>query len=260
MTNSPSVLRTILVDDEPLARTHVRGLLAEHPELEVVGEAGNGRDAVALIAREQPDLVFLDIQMPELDGFGVVQAIGAEHMPVTIFVSAYDEYALKAFEAHALDYLMKPVDRERFRHAVERAIRAIRRDAGADARAPLAKLIDQLRQDRRPVDRLAIKQDGRVIFLRIPDIDWVETDGDHVRIHIGPHVYVHRMTLTRLEEKLSESQFLRIHRSTLVNVDRIREMQPWFQGDYVLIMHDGTRLTTGRSYRERLKGLLERWK
>ena len=253
---SDATLRAILVDDEPLARTHLRGLLAEHEGIEVVGEAGNGHDAIALIARERPDLVFLDIQMPELDGFGVVQAIGAEHMPVTVFVSAYDEYALKAFEAHALDYLMKPVDRERFGHSVARAVSRVRQDAGMAAREPLARLVSQLARERRPVDRLAIKQDGRVLFLRIPDIDWVETDGDHVRIHIGPHVYVHRMTLTRLEERLPAPMFLRIHRSTLINVERIREMQPWFQGDYVLILQDGTKLTTGRTYRENVRRFL----
>lgn len=251
-------VRTIIVDDEPLARGHLRTLLAEHPAIEVAGEATNGQEAIALIAREQPDLVLIDIQMPELDGFGVVQSIGADRMPVTIFVSAFDEYALRAFEAHALDYVMKPVDRERFYRALERAISAVSMGSRTDARGAFARLVTQLEADRPVTDRLAIKQDGRVIFLRTADIDWIETDGDHVRIHIGPHVYVHRATLTRMEERMPAGRFLRIHRSTLVNVERIRELQPWFQGDYVLILQDGTRLTSGRTYREPIRQFLGR--
>ena len=257
---SAAPVRAIIVDDEPPARGHLRALLAERPGIEVVGEAGNGRDAIALIAREHPDLVLLDIQMPETDGFGVVEAIGADRMPVTIFVSAYDEYALRAFEAHALDYVMKPVDRERFQRAVDRAV-AVITNAGAGlsgARATLARLLRQVAAERPAADRLAIKENGRVIFVRVADIDWIETDGDHVRIHAGPHVYVHRATLTRMEERMPSGRFLRIHRSTLVNVDRIREMQPWFQGDYVLILNDGTKLTTGRTYREAVRNFLVR--
>jgi len=255
---SDARVRTIIVDDEPIARRHLRALLGDHSAVEIAGEASNGQEAIALIAREQPDLVLLDIQMPELDGFGVIQAIGADRMPVTIFVSAFDEYALRAFEAHALDYLMKPVDRERFHRSLERAISAINMGARTDARGALARLVTQLDADRPVTDRLAIKQDGRVIFLRTSDIDWIETDGDHVRIHIGQHVYVHRATLTRMEERMPAGRFLRIHRSTLVNVERIRELQPWFQGDYVLILQDGTRLTSGRTYREPIRQFLGR--
>jgi two-component system LytT family response regulator len=250
-------IRALLVDDEPLARTHLRNLLGADAEIAVVGEAGNGRDAVTAIRETSPDLVFLDVQMPELDGFDVVRAVGAERMPAVIFVTAYDEYALKAFEAHALDYLMKPVNRARFRDAVERAKHTVRGARAPDLGAPLARLLETISAERRYLDRLAIRSDGRIIFLRTDQIDWIEADDDHVRLHVGPKRYVHRDTLTRLEQRLAPTTFLRIHRSVIVNVERIRELQPWFQGDYVLILHDGTKLTSGRSYREKVRALVE---
>jgi two-component system LytT family response regulator len=250
-------IRALLVDDEPLARAHLRNLLSADPEITIVGEAGNGRDAVTAIRDESPDLVFLDVQMPELDGFDVVRAVGADRMPAVVFVTAYDEYALKAFEAHALDYLMKPVNRARFRDAVEHAKGALRGARATGGNAPLERLIEAITAERRFLDRLAIRTDGRIIFLRTDQIDWIEADDDHVKLHVGPKRYVHRDTLTRLEQRLSPGMFLRIHRSIIVNVERIREMQPWFQGDYVLILHDGTKLTSGRSYRDRVRALVE---
>jgi two-component system LytT family response regulator len=254
------VIRTLIVDDEPLARTHLRSLLEPDDEIEVVGECGSGAEAVDAIRRDDPDLVLLDIQIPELDGFEVIREIGPEAMPFVLFVTAYDEHALRAFEAQALDYLMKPVNRERFRGAVSRAKELIRGMRGGAMREPLARLLDSLQPRAAPLDRLALRLDGRILFLRIEQIDWIEAADDYVRLHIGKQTLEHRDTLTRLEQRLPADRFLRIHRSTIVNVDRIREMQPWFQGDYVLIMHDGTRLTTGRSYRERLRALLDRWK
>lgn len=253
-------IRTLIVDDEPLARSHLRSLLSHDQEIEVVGECGSGAEAVDAIRRDDPDLVLLDIQIPELDGFEVIREIGVDEMPVVLFVTAYDEHALRAFEAQALDYLMKPVNRERFRNAVRRAKELIRGSRNGAMREPLARLLESIQPRSEPLDRLALRLDGRILFLRIEQIDWIEAADDYVRLHVGKQTLEHRDTLTRLESRLPSDRFLRIHRSTIVNVDRIREMQPWFQGDYVLIMHDGTRLTTGRSYRERLKALLERWK
>lgn len=254
-------IRTLIVDDEPLARNHLRSMLANDDEIEIVGEYGSGSEAVEAIRRDEPDLVLLDIQIPELDGFEVIREIGPDNMPFVLFVTAYDEHALRAFEAQALDYLMKPVNRERFNGAVGRAKEIIRGMRGTAMGEPLARLLDSLQTRSVPLlDRLALRLDGRILFLRIEQIDWIEAADDYVRLHVGKQVLEHRDTLTRLEQRLPSDRFLRIHRSTIVNVDRIREMQPWFQGDYVLIMNDGARLTTGRSYRERLKGMLERWK
>ena len=251
-------IRALIVDDEPLARAHLRALLADDRDVLVVGECGNGRDAVSEIERDAPDLVFLDIQMPELDGFGVVQAVGPERLPVIVFVTAYDEYALEAFEAHALDYLVKPVNRDRFHATVARIKRLLGSARGDDLRAPVGQLIERLAAERGAPQRIAIKTEGRTLLVKVDEIDWMETADDHVRFHIGGRVFLHRDTLTRLEQRLSPEKFLRIHRSTIVNVDRIRELQPWFQGDYVLILADGTRLTTGRSYREKVRALLDR--
>ena len=253
-------IRTLIVDDEPLARTHLRSLLAPDEDIEILGECGSGSEAVEAIRRDEPDLVLLDIQIPELDGFEVIRQIGPESMPFVLFVTAYDEHALRAFEAQALDYLMKPVNRERLRGAVQRAKELIRGVRGAEMAEPLTRLLETLQPRAAPLDRLALRLDGRILFLRIEQIDWIEAADDYVRLHVGKQTLEHRDTLTRLEQRLPADRFLRIHRSTIVNVDRIREMQPWFQGDYVLIMQDGTRLTTGRSYRDRLKALLERWR
>ena len=253
-------IRTLIVDDEPLARTHLRSLLAPDEDIEILGECGSGSEAVEAIRRDEPDLVLLDIQIPELDGFEVIRQIGPESMPFVLFVTAYDEHALRAFEAQVLDYLMKPVNRERLRGAVQRAKELIRGVRGAEMAEPLTRLLETLQPRAAPLDRLALRLDGRILFLRIEQIDWIEAADDYVRLHVGKQTLEHRDTLTRLEQRLPADRFLRIHRSTIVNVDRIREMQPWFQGDYVLIMQDGTRLTTGRSYRDRLKALLERWR
>jgi two-component system LytT family response regulator len=251
-------IRTIIVDDEPIARRHIRSLLGEHPEIEIIGECGNGPDAIAAIRKEHPELVLLDIQMPEIDGFGVVKEIGADRMPVVVFVSAFDEYALAAFEAHALDYIMKPVKRDRFHQTIRRAVEQIGQRGGGDLRGSLGRLLERIEAERRFPSRLAIKTEGRMLFLKASEIDWIETDGDLVKFHVGPQTYLHRTTLTRLEERLSPKLFLRIHRSIVVNVERVRELQPWFQGDYVLILADGTRLTSGRSYRERVRDFVAR--
>ena len=252
-----STLRAMIVDDEPLARRRLRSLLAGEPEVEIIGEFGNGRDAVKAIRELNPDLVFLDIQMPELDGFGVVREVGVSEMPAVVFVTAYDEYALKAFEVHAFDYLLKPVDRDRFASTLRRARSKVRGDSSHALSQRLEALLAELGGRRQEPQRLPIRKDGRIFLVRPEDIDWLEADGNHVRVHVGKESHLIRETLSNLESRLPARTFMRIHRSTLVNIARIREIQPWFQGDYVLLLTDGTRLTSGRSYRDKVRSLFE---
>jgi two-component system LytT family response regulator len=247
-------LRVLIVDDEPLARAHLRSLLESRGDTRVIGECGDGDTAVAHILAESPDLVLLDIQMPERDGFEVIRQIGTDRMPTTIFVTAFDQHALAAFEAHALDYVLKPVNRARFNRAIDRVVKS-----GASHRdpKPLAAALEVLAPTRAGADRLAVKVGERLLYLRVLDFDWVEAAGDLVRIHSGKHVYEHRTTLSQLEQRLPGDRFIRIHRSTIVNTERIREFHPWFQGDWIIVLADGTRLQTGKSYRARVKALLE---
>jgi two-component system LytT family response regulator len=252
-----TAVRALIVDDEPLARAHLKSLLRDRGDVDVVGECGDGRSAIDQIKRLTPDLVLLDIQMPELDGLEVIREVGPSQMPAVVFVTAYDEHALAAFEVHAFDYILKPVSRQRFTQAIDRVVGLIRAETPQGER-PLEALIDAMRAERSALDRIAVKADGRVLFIRVNEIDWIEADDDLVRIHAGKAIHAHRSTLTHLEERLPASKFLRVHRSTLVNVDRIREIQPWFQGDWVLILNDGTRLHSGKSYRSKVREYIER--
>ncbi len=248
------IIRAAIVDDEPLAREGLREFLADEPDVDLVGECGDGRTAVDLIARLRPDLLFLDIQMPEMDGFAVLDALG-EQLPAVIFVTAYDEHALRAFQVHALDYLLKPVERLRFRRAVERARAQIHHAEGAEVTRRIASLLRDL-GSRRSVDRLPIKAGGTVYFVRTADIDWIEAAGNYARLHAGGERHVLRETMAALERALDPRQFVRVHRSTIVNVDRIKKIQPWFKGEHVVVLHDGTKLSLSRKYRERLD---QRW-
>ena len=250
-------VRVLIVDDEPLARDGVRLHLELEPGFEVVGEAGSGEEAVSLIEQLAPDLVFMDVQMPGVDGFGVVDAVGVERMPVTIFVTAYDQFALKAFDAHALDYLLKPFDAERFRSALERAREQLRGRRIEGVEGQLAALLRELRGKREYLERIVVRSGGRILILRVDDIDWLEAASNYVRIHAGGRQYLLRETMSNLEARLDPGHFVRIHRSTMVRLDRIRELEPLFQGDYVLILEDGTRLTSSRGYRDRLQALLQ---
>jgi two-component system LytT family response regulator len=250
-------IRAIIVDDEPLAREGVRLHLEAEPDVEIVGEAGTGEEAVELIETVRPDLLFLDVQMPGLDGFGVLDAVGPAYMPVTIFTTAYDQFALRAFDAHAIDYILKPYDAQRFGNAIERARMHLngRRKVQVDER--LDSLIDELRARNQYLERLVVRSGGRILILRVADIDWVEAASNYVRLHAGGREYLLRETMTALESKLDPADFVRIHRSTIVRVDKIRELEPLFQGDYVVILDDSTRLTSSRGYREKLQELLQ---
>lgn len=256
------MVRALIVDDEPLARQRLRTLLKEESDIEVVGECSNGQEAVSAVRELQPDLLFLDVQMPVLDGFGVLEALGPEQLPAVIFVTAYDTYAIRAFEVNALDYLLKPFDRNRFRKALQRARAQISKEPSSLTDEQMGALLEDAHPERwattgRPtLERLVIKSSGRVFFLRAEEIDWIEAAGNYLRLHVGNDMHLLRDTMNNLEARLHPDKFLRIHRSTMVNLERVKELQPWFHGDYKVILLDGTELTLSRSYRPKLKDLL----
>lgn len=252
-------IRTLIVDDEPLARERLRKLLETEPDIQIVGECADGKEALQAAANEQPDLIFLDVQMPELDGFGVVAGLKSDLLPAIVFVTAYDRFALKAFEVHALDYLLKPFDRERFQTALERARKLVEQRKTGDLGQRLSSLLTDLKPEKaepKYLDRLAIKTEGRVLFFKTDDIDWIEAADNYVNVHVGNEQHLHRETMSSLETKLPPARFIRISRSTIVNIERIKEMQPMFHGDYVVILKNGTRLNLSRNYREKLNNLL----
>jgi two-component system, LytTR family, response regulator len=244
-------IRTIIADDEPFARELLREMLEEHRDIEVVAECGDGRAVVDTIRSTTPDLVFLDIRMPGLDGFEVVEAIGEDAMPLFIFVTAYDEYALRAFEAHAADYVLKPFDEDRLQQALSRL-----RKRGDLSRTRTAQLIEDLHGRGRYRDRLAIRTGDRTTFLQTSQIDWIEADGKHVRVHAGGQVVKVPQGLTQFEEQLDPECFVRVNRSTIVRIDGVREVRRWFKGEHLLVLGDGTELATGRVYRDRVEAAL----
>lgn len=250
-------IRTLIVDDEPLARDRVRRFLRDQKEIDIIGECGNGIDAVKTIKSEKPDLVFLDIQMPEKTGFEVIKSLGQATLPTVIFVTAYDHYALQAFEVHALDYLLKPFNKDRFHLAVGRAREHIesRRRGNLDER--LVSLIESIGTEKKYLERLVVKSVGRVFFLKTEEIDYIEAAGNYLKLHVGRESHMIRETMNGIEVKLDPAQFMRIHRSTVVNVDRIKELHPMFSGDYSVILRDGTELALSRNYRERFLDIFE---
>lgn len=250
-------IRAVIVDDEAPARARVRQLLKDAADFEVAGEYASGREAVEGIPRDKPDVVFLDVQMPRLTGFDVCEAVtrAGHRMPLVIFVTAFDQYALQAFEIHAIDYLLKPFDRARFHKALDHAREQLR-PGKTDQR--LAALLEDLRPGFKQPDRLVFKEDGRVVFVRTDTIDWAEADGNYVRLHAGADKHYVRETLAGLEAQLPAEKFLRISRSAIVNLDRVKELQPMFYGDYAVVLHGGEKLTLSRNYRDRLEKLLRR--
>jgi two-component system, LytTR family, response regulator len=237
---SHSRLRVLVADDEPLGRQRLVRLLEQEPDAELVSVCADGQSTRAAIRRHDPDLLFLDVEMPALDGFGVLRELGGAERPAVVFVTAHAHYALRAFDAQALDYLLKPFDEERFHRAYARARDRLVARGAATPEVP---------------ERLAVKNDGRVTFVRTADIDWIEAASNYVRLHVGRETHLIRESMTGIEARLSPGRFLRIHRTMIVNLDRLRELQPWFSGEYVAILADGTRLKVSRGYRE----AIQRW-
>ena len=286
-------VRVLIVDDESLARQRVRRLVQSEADVEVVGEAGSGHEAVALIRELRPDLVCLDVQMPGLDGFGVLRELDGGHVPMVLFVTAYDEHAQRAFDVHAVDYVLKPVDEDRFKAAFDKARKQRANAVAAERLGELLETVRRLatgsaamaelrgdvagggmgsgllaangnvtgargavgggRANGRFASRILVKQDGRMFFVKTTDIDWIEADRNYVRLHVGKTAHTIRERISHLEETLDPRVFARIHRSTIVNLNRVREMQQWFSGDYVVVLEDGTRLRLSRHYRDRVE-------
>lgn len=275
-------IKTLVIDDEPAARRGIRALLDRDPDVQVIGEAASGTEAVTKIRAERPDLVFLDVQMPEMSGFKVLESLGDCPAPAVIFVTAYDQHALQAFEVNAVDYLLKPYDDDRFWAAVRRAkAEIVRRQTdllghklnnllsylqnatpGASAVAPAAASAPAPASAGGPAsetitrDRILLKAGGEIYFLKAEEIDWIEAEGDYMKFHAGGRVHLLRETMGNLEERLDAKRFIRIHRSTIVNIDRVKKLSPSFAGEYAVILHDGTKLRLSRGYHERLQELM----
>lgn len=245
--------RVLIADDEPLARERLRMLLTSETWLELVGECEDGTQAVKAIHDLKPDLVFLDVQMPGATGFDVIEAVGPARMPPVVFVTAYDQHALRAFDVRALDYLLKPFDRERFRQALDRARQQMQRSSDGELERRLLALVHDLRESPQRVDRFVVKSGGRVYFVRADEIDWIEAAGNYVKLHVGGEAHLLRETMTAIEAQLNPDVFFRIHRCHIVNIERVQELQPWFNGEYVVCLRTGARLTLSRGYREKLQ-------
>jgi len=249
-------LRVLVADDEPLARARIRRLLGGEPRISTIDEARSGTEAVRLIVERRPALVFLDVQMPKTDGFGVIEHVGADRMPPVIFVTAYDQYALQAFEVHALDYLLKPFTQERFAAALARALATIDGGTvGESLGAKLHALVHQLSQPRAYLERIAVTLGGRLVPLRVADIDWIASAGKYILLHTGSAEHLVRESMQSIEGKLDPRRFVRIHRQAIVNLDRIAEIQPMFHGECAILLKTGARLMLGRAYRERFHAI-----
>jgi two-component system LytT family response regulator len=246
--------RVLIVDDEAVARRRIRRLLAAEPDVTVIGECADGASALRAITTDRPDIVFLDVQMPELDGFEVVQSLSSTELPAVVFVTAFDRYALRAFDVHAIDYLLKPFTRERFRTAVGRARERLDRSANGQN---IAALIDHVRAKRRYPVRVAVRTADRFIVIDWRDVDWVEAADNYVKLHVSAKEFLLRDTLASIEKQLDPEQFARIHRSVIVQLDRIAELHPASHGDVDLLLRGGTRLVLSRTWRERVQRLFQ---
>ena len=255
-----SAIRTIIADDERLARRKLRILLGSEPQVEVVAECPNGRQTVSAIRSFRPDILLLDIQMPDLNGFDVLGEISSDEMPQVIFTSAYDQYAIRAFEAHALDYLLKPFDQDRLHAAIERASLEIRKSKDQEFTNRVLELLSTVKSQKKPTpefeDRLAIRTNGRVVFLNLDEIHWVEAAANYVRLNTAKDSYLFRETISRISDRLNPADFVRIHRSMIVNVRRIKELIPVNSGEYVVVLNSGKELSCSRGYRANLQHLI----
>ena len=250
--NGALKIRTLIADDQSLCRAVLQRLLQNEPDIEIVGTSASGREAVEAINRLQPDLVFLDVQMPEMDGFDVVNQIRCPRLPVVIFVTANQEFAVKAFDVQAIDYLLKPCNRARLQTALQRVRAQLQRHQNGEVHQKLAALLEEARPALKPAERLAVRSGGRILFVRLTELDWVEAADNYVKLHAGQEAHLLRQTMTALESKLPAGLFLRISRSVILNVERVKELHPLCHGEYVVVLRDGTRLTLTRGYREKL--------
>ena len=242
MPKSAAQFKAIIADDEPLARRRSARLLRERGDIDIVAQCSGGREAIAAIREHKPDLALLDIQMPDVDGFGVITEIGVASMPQVIFVTAYDQHAIRAFEINAVDYIVKPYTPERFNEAVDRALSRIAHRAGEASRMTSTL--------QRVADRILVRDRDRIRLVRIKDVDWVASEANYVRLHVGTTSYLIRGNLGKLEEKLAPFGFIRVHRRFLVNVDRVAEVQPWFGGDAILVLANNAKVRLSRTFRE----------
>jgi two-component system, LytTR family, response regulator len=251
-----SQIRVLIVDDEPLARHRIREMLKGDREIEIIGEARNGSEAIEAIAARSPDLVFLDVQMPDMDGFEVLKALDPKSVPLIIFVTAYDQHALRAFDVHAVDYLMKPFDRKRFAKALNHAKLQMKLTKQPDT-ARIMKLLEELKAGSRYLERFAIKNGETVLFIRAEDVDSISAEGNYVRLHVSNSSYLLRDTLNNVESQIDPRLFVRIHRSTIVNMNRVKELQTWARGEYRVVLHSGASHTLSRGYREHFDNFIK---
>ena len=254
-------IRCLIVDDEPAARGALRSLLEPEFDIEIAGELADGETALKFLRKQPTDLLFLDIQMPEMDGFEVLRRLDGTHIPVIIFVTAYDQYALRAFDSEAVDYLLKPYSDERFHQALARARRHVRSGRIGSVSEQLRRLLNRTAAPEPAGEyrsRLLIKHDGRITILPLAEVDWLEADGDMVKVHTGNRTLLVRETMKELESQIDPGRFVRIHRSTIISVDRIKELQPYFKGDYVVVLSDGTNLKLSRRFKNDLEKVLGR--
>jgi len=248
--------KVLIADDEPLARRSIRKFLKPFPEFEVTAECGNGDETVKAILTCHPDLVFLDIQMPEMDGFEVIRSIGVENMPLTVFVTAYDRYALQAFDAQALDYLLKPFAEQRFHVTLFRARRSLELGTSHIPDSKLTQLLEQLTRQKEYLERIPVPHKGRFLFVKTHDLDWIEAEGNYLRLHCDGDSHLVRGNLNEMETKLDPAKFMRIHRSTIVNLERVKEVQPWFKGSHLVVMNNGEQLRLSRYQKDKLRALM----
>jgi two-component system LytT family response regulator len=250
-------IKTIIVDDEPLARKRVGQLLAKESDVEIIAECGDGLAAISAINDLQPDLIFLDVQMPEVSGFDVLRELDEEIAPAVIFVTAFDHFTIQAFDVSAVDYLLKPFGEERFRRAVNRARQRLQKESENHSDEPLLRLLDHLKLNNGFLERLIVNHKDRLVIVPVNDIDWIETYGNYLKIHSTGKTYLLRETMSNLTERINPEKFLRIHRSTLVNLDRIKQLQAMFGGQYTVVLRDGTELTLSRNYRKSVLDIFE---
>jgi len=252
-------VRVAIADDEPLARERLRGMLKEHEGYAIVAECNDGVEAAAALARHDIDLLFLDVQMPGLDGFQILESADASPLPIIVFVTAFDDYALRAFDVSALDYLLKPFDRDRFERTLARVEERLTTRRAPGIPEELRDLLRSLSATATPshVSRFPVRTNGEIYFVRVEDVDWINAEGNYVALHTAGRTHLVRDTIKSLETRLDPAKFMRVHRSAIINVDRLRKLQPYFHGEYVITLQDGTTLTSSRSHSERLRALLE---